>query len=99
MSKAKQQTRIRKIMIYALNAALRAGVIPLETASCYFNYPRKKKVLSDKGNDFFAVYVRESTVSYIDELEDVKPFGYSISELSQPLQRITSPAGGKRKEN
>lgn len=30
MSKAEQQTRIRKIMIYALNAALRAGVIPPE---------------------------------------------------------------------
>ncbi|EHW1216619.1 hypothetical protein K7B55_002054 [Salmonella enterica] len=160
MSKAEQQTRIRKIMIYALNAALRAGVIPLKTrhngvtetecaeitvcgkptiinwcdtghndlrvsvwwdyrperlpkltknrihdltlplpgiyrdrlrlivglcASCYFNRQRKKGVLSDKGNDFFSVYVRESTASYIDELKEVKPFGYSISELSRPL--------------
>ncbi|HCA3883339.1 TPA: hypothetical protein MPK85_004013 [Salmonella enterica] len=171
MSKTEQQTRIRKIMIYALNAALRAGVIPPEAsdngvtesecseitvcgkptiinwcdtghnelrvsvwwdyrperlprlmknrlhdltlplpgiyrdrlrlivglcASCYFNCHRKRGVLSDKGNDFFAVYVRESTASYIDELEDVKPFGYSISELSRPLQRMISPpAGGK----
>ncbi len=167
MSKAEQQTRIRKIMIYALNAALRAGVIPLKTrhngvteaecaeitvcgkptiinwcdtghnelrvsvwwdyrperlpklmrsrlhdltlplpgiyrdrlrlivgacASCYFNYPRKKGVLSDKGNDFFAVYVRESTASYIDELEDVKPSGYSISELTRPLYRVLPPS-------
>ncbi|EAA7553410.1 hypothetical protein LO27_21485 [Salmonella enterica] len=160
MSKAEQQTRIRKIMIYALNAALRAGVIPLKTrhngvtetecaeitvcgkptiinwcdtghnelrvsvwwdyrperlpkltknrvhdltlplpggyrdrlrlivglcASCYFNRQRKKGVLSDKGNEFFSVYVRESTASYIDELKEVKPFGYSISELSRSL--------------
>ncbi len=28
MSKVEQQMRIRKIMIYALNATLRAGVIP-----------------------------------------------------------------------
>ncbi|ELU9452678.1 hypothetical protein SD741_003420 [Salmonella enterica] len=160
MSKAEQQMRSRKIMIYALNAALRAGVIPLKTrhngvtetecaeitvcgkptiinwcdtghnelrvsvwwdyrperlpkltknrihdltlplpgiyrdrlrlivglcASCYFNRQRKRGVLSDKGNDFFSVYVRESTASYIDELKEVKPFGYSISELSRPL--------------
>ncbi|ECC3466320.1 hypothetical protein AA471_27470 [Salmonella enterica subsp. enterica] len=160
MSKAEQQTRIRKIMIYALNAALRAGVIPLKTrhngvtetecaeitvcgkptiinwcdtghndlrvsvwwdyrperlpkltknrvhdltlplpgiyrdrlrlivglcASCYFNRQRKRGVLSDKGNEFFSVYVRESTASYIDELKEVKPFGYSISELSRSL--------------
>lgn len=31
MNKTEQQKRIRKIMIYALNAALRAGVIPLKT--------------------------------------------------------------------
>lgn len=32
-----------------------------------------------------------------DELEDVEPMGYSISELSRPLQRMISPpAGGKR---
>ncbi|ECI2306881.1 hypothetical protein AH865_09935 [Salmonella enterica subsp. enterica serovar Infantis] len=160
MSKAEQQTRIRKIMIYALNAALRAGVIPLKTrhngvtetecaeitvcgkptiinwcdtghndlrvsvwwdyrperlpkltknrvhdltlplpgiyrdrlrlivglcASCYFNRQRKRGVLSDKGNEFFSVYVRESTASYIDELKEVKPFSYSISELSRSL--------------
>ncbi|EAM2982028.1 TPA: hypothetical protein O7W39_003028 [Salmonella enterica] len=160
MSKAEQQTRIRKIMIYALNAALRAGVIPLKTrhngvtetecaeitvcgkptiinwcdtghndlrisvwwdyrperlpkltknrvhdltlplpgvyrdrlrlivglcASCYFNRQRKRGVLSDKGNEFFSVYVRESTASYIDEQKEVKPFGYSISELSRSL--------------
>ncbi|OHG32044.1 hypothetical protein A7T58_09510 [Salmonella enterica subsp. diarizonae serovar 16:z10:e,n,x,z15] len=54
-------------------------------ASCYFNRQRKRGVLSDKGNDFFSVYVRESTASYIDELKEVKPFGYSISELSRPL--------------
>ncbi|HIB1590398.1 TPA: hypothetical protein ACWV6B_002781 [Salmonella enterica subsp. enterica serovar Muenchen] len=30
MSKVEQQMRIRKIMIYALNATLRAGVIPPE---------------------------------------------------------------------
>lgn len=61
-------------------------------ASCYFNYPRKKGVLSDKGNEFFAVYVRESTASYIDELKDVKPFGYSISELPRPLYRVPPSA-------
>lgn len=172
MSKAEQQTRIRKIMIYALNAALRAGVIPLKTrhngvteaecaeitvcgkptminwcdtghndlrvsvwwdyrperrpklmrsrlhdltlplpgiyrdrlrlivglcASCYFNCQQKRGVLSDKGNEFFSVYVRESTASYIDELKDVKPFGYSVSELSRPLQRLIPSADGNRK--
>lgn len=65
-------------------------------ASFYFDY-LQKGILSDRGKEFFAVYVRESTTSYIDELEDVKPFGYSISELSRPLQRLIPPAaGGKR---
>ncbi|EAP7866739.1 hypothetical protein ACOIPX_001060 [Salmonella enterica] len=170
MSKAEQQKRIRKVMIYALNAAFRAGVISLKDrvngmteaecseitvcgkstiinwrdtgrdelrvsvwwdyrperlpklmksklhdltlplpgiyrdrlriivgmcASCYFDC-RHKGILSDKGKEFFAVYVRESTASYIDELEDVKPLGYSISDQSRPLQRLLSPAGGKR---
>ncbi|HAF2129997.1 TPA: hypothetical protein N2G35_004637 [Salmonella enterica] len=64
-------------------------------ASFYFDY-RYKGILSDRGKEFFAVYVRESTASDIDEMEDVKPFGYSISELSRPLQRMISlPAGGK----
>ncbi|MBA2158711.1 hypothetical protein CB025_14765 [Salmonella enterica subsp. diarizonae serovar 60:r:e,n,x,z15] len=64
-------------------------------ASFYFDY-QHKGILSDRGREFFAVYVRESTAGYIDELEDVKPFGYSISELSRPLQRMISPtAGGK----
>ncbi|EKK0133487.1 hypothetical protein PJ610_002443 [Salmonella enterica] len=31
MNKAEQQKRIRKVMIHALNAALRAGVLPLST--------------------------------------------------------------------
>lgn len=171
MSKAEQQKRIRKIMTYSLNAAFRAGVIPLKTreggvteaecseltvcgkptiinwcdtghdelrvsvwwdyrperlpklmksklhdltlplpgiyrdrlrlivgmcASCYFSY-QYKGILSDRGKEFFAVYVRESTAIYIDELENVEPMGYSISELSRPLQRMISPpAGGKR---
>ncbi|EAV3944920.1 hypothetical protein AHW82_22450 [Salmonella enterica subsp. diarizonae] len=171
MSKSEQQKRIRKIMIYALNTAFRAGVIPKKArdngvmeaecseitvcgkptiinwcdtgydelrvsvwwdyrqerlprlmksklndltlplpgiyrdrlrlivgvcASCYFGC-RHKGILSDRGHEFFALYIRESTASYIDELEDVKPFGYSISELSRPLQRMISPAaGGKR---
>ncbi|EIW3845539.1 hypothetical protein MC179_003184 [Salmonella enterica] len=34
-----------------------------------------------------------------DELEDVKPFGYSISELSRPLQRMISPPAGGQYEN
>lgn len=64
-------------------------------ASFYFDY-RHKGILSDRGKEFFAVYVRESTAICIDELEDVKPFGYSISELPRPLQRMISPpAGGK----
>ncbi|EDQ9751405.1 hypothetical protein QD67_001040 [Salmonella enterica subsp. enterica] len=53
-------------------------------------------VILTRGKEFFALYVRESTASYIDELEEVEPFIYSISELSRPLQRIIkSPAGGK----
>lgn len=169
MSKAEQQKRIRKVMIYALNAAFHAGVIPLKDrvngvteaecseitvcgkstiinwrdtgrdelrvsvwwdyrperlpklmksklhdltlplpgiyrdrlriivgmcASCYFDC-RHKGILSDKGKEFFAVYVRESTASEIDEMEEVKPLGYSISDQSRPLQRLLSPAGGK----
>ncbi|EAQ6130160.1 hypothetical protein AXA88_14775 [Salmonella enterica] len=65
-------------------------------ASFYFDY-RHKGILSDRGKEFFSLYVRESTASYIDEQEDVEPVGYSISELSRPLQRMISPpAGGKR---
>ncbi|EAM9431921.1 TPA_asm: hypothetical protein G0G78_27640 [Salmonella enterica] len=170
MGKAEQQKRIMKLMIHAINEAVKVGVIPLmfrhrrmtaegytgftvcgkytiinwkETrpdefrvtiwwdyqpekipklitgrpenlklllpdvdrarfrlvvgtcASFYFDY-LYKGILSDKGKEFFAVYVRESMASYIDELEDVNPFGYSISELSRPLQRMISPtAGGK----
>ncbi|EBX1767978.1 hypothetical protein DQ937_12575 [Salmonella enterica subsp. enterica serovar Poona] len=170
MGKAEHKKRIRKLMIHAINEAVRDGVIPLmfryrkmtaegdaritvcgkpttinwtdtghnelrfsvwwdyrpdllpgknggesidlslllpdvnrdrfrfivgACASFYFDYLHKG-ILSDRGKEFFAVYVRESTASYIDELEDVKPFGYSISELSRPLQRmISSPAGGK----
>ncbi|EKN5826345.1 hypothetical protein ABLZ23_002979 [Salmonella enterica] len=170
MSKAEHKKRIRKLMIHAINEAVRSGVIPLmfryrrmtaegyanitvcgrptvinwcdtghdelrvsvwwdyqpETqpgqgkykskelallfpdvnrdclrfvvgacASCYFDYWHKG-ILSDRGKEFFALYVRESTASYIDELEEVEPFIYSISELSRPLQRIIkSPAGGK----
>lgn len=171
MRKSEQQKRIRKIMIYTLNAVFRAGIIPQKArdnglmesgcseitvcgkpaivnwcdtgrdelrvstwwdyrperlprlmksklndltlplpgiyrdrlrlivgvcASCYFDC-RHKGILSDRGKEFFAVYVRESASSYIDELEDMKPFGYSISKLSRPLQRMTPPpAGGKR---
>ncbi|EAB7739572.1 hypothetical protein B5864_13845 [Salmonella enterica] len=170
MSKAEHKKRIRKLMIHAINEAIRAGVLPLmfryrrmtaegyanitvcgkptvinwcdtghdefrvsvwwdyrsdllpeknryepvdlslllpdvnrdrfrfivgACASFYFDY-KHKGILSDRGKEFFAVYVRESTAIYIDELEDVEPFSYSISELSRPLQRIiTSPAGGK----
>ncbi|EAY3715510.1 hypothetical protein FGS56_10540 [Salmonella enterica] len=171
MSKAEHKKRIRKLMIHAINEAVKTGVIPLtfryrrmapegftgiivlgkhtainwkETgldefrvtvwwdyqpeyipklindrpenlkallpdvdrnafrlvvgacASFYFDY-LQKGILSDRGKEFFAVYVRESTASYIDELEDVEPFIYSISELSRPLQRIvTPPVGNKR---
>ncbi|ECC3463673.1 hypothetical protein AA471_13460 [Salmonella enterica subsp. enterica] len=159
MSKAEQQTRIRKIMLHAINEAVNVGVIPLmfrhrrmtaegyakitvcdkpsiinwtdtghddfrvtvwwdyqpekiprlikgrpenlklllpdvdrshfsfivgTCASFYFDYLHKA-ILSDKGKEFFAVYVRESTGSDIDKLKEVKPFGYSISELSRPL--------------
>lgn len=170
MNKTEQQKRIRKIMLHAINEAVKVGVIPLmfrhrrmtaegyakitvcdkptiinwtdtghddfrvtvwwdyqpekiprlikgrpenlklllpdvernhfsfivgACASFYFDYLHKG-ILSDRGKEFFAVYVRESTGSGIDELEDVKPFGYSISELSRPLQRMISPtAGGK----
>ncbi|EAX5861877.1 hypothetical protein BEP99_08635 [Salmonella enterica] len=170
MNKTEQQKRIRKIMLHAINEAVKVGVIPLmfrhrrmtaegyakitvcdkptiinwtdtghddfrvtvwwdyqpekiprlikgrpenlklllpdvernhfsfivgACASFYFDYLHKG-ILSDRGKEFFAVYVRESTGSGIDELEDVKPFGYSISELSRPLQRmISSPESGK----
>ncbi|EEA3739534.1 hypothetical protein J5047_003195 [Salmonella enterica] len=173
MGKAEHKKRIRKLMIHAINEAVRDGVIPLmfryrkmtaegyakitvcdkstiinwtdtghdefrfsvwwdyrpdllpgknggepidlsllptdvnrdryrfivgACASFYFDYWHKG-ILSDRGQEFFAVYVRESTASYIDEQEDVKPFGYSISELSRPLQRmISTPAGGKRRK-
>ncbi|EAS5353212.1 hypothetical protein D8V81_23215 [Salmonella enterica] len=170
MGKAEQQKRVRKLMLHAINEAVKVGVIPLtfryrrmtnegytgitvcgklttinwkETgpdefrvsvwwdyqpenipglingrpenlkallpdvdrnsfrsvvgmcASFYFDYLHKG-ILSDRGKEFFAVYVRESTASDIDELEDVKPFCYSISELARPLQRLIEPAGGKR---
>lgn len=170
MSKAEHKKLIRKLMIHAINEAVRSGVIPLmfryrkmpdegyaniivcgkptviswcdtghdelrvsvwwdyrpdllpgqnsdesidlslllpdvnrdrfrfvvgACASFYFDY-RHKGILSDRGKEFFALYVRESTASYINELEDIKPFGYSISELARPLQRLISPpAGGK----
>ncbi|HCL5309958.1 TPA: hypothetical protein N2G38_002238 [Salmonella enterica] len=149
MSKAEHKKRIRKLMIHAINEAVRSGVIPLmfryrkmpdegyaniivcgkstvinwcdtghdeyrvsvwwdyrpgllpvqkreesvdlsllfpdinrdclrfvvgACASFYFDY-RHKGILSDRGKEFFAVYVRESTACEIDELEDVKPFG------------------------
>ncbi|ECE0790047.1 hypothetical protein GK48_07495 [Salmonella enterica subsp. diarizonae] len=64
-------------------------------ASFYFDY-LQKGIMSDKGKEFFAVYVRESTASDIDKMGEVKPFCYSISELSRPLQRLAPPAGGKR---
>ncbi|MJK42362.1 hypothetical protein DM680_08285 [Salmonella enterica subsp. diarizonae] len=63
-------------------------------ASFYFDC-RHKCILSDKGKEFFAVYVRESTASEIDEMEEVKPFGYSISDQSRPLQRLLSPSDSK----
>lgn len=65
-------------------------------ASFYFDY-RRKGILSDRGKEFFAIYVRESTASYIDEQEDVEPVGYSISELSRPLQRLISPPAGSKR--
>ncbi|HFD8834861.1 TPA: hypothetical protein ACF67X_002504 [Salmonella enterica] len=65
-------------------------------ASFYFDY-RLKGILSDRGKEFFSLYVRESTASYIDELEYVEPVGYSISELSRPLQRLISPAAGDKR--
>lgn len=173
MGKAEHKKRIRKLMIHAINEAVRNGVIPLmfrhrkmtaegdaritvcgkpttinwtdtghnelrisvwwdyrpdslpgkngsdyidlsllptdvnrdrfrfivgACASFYFDYLHKG-ILSDRGKEFFAVYVRESTASYIDELEDVKPFGYSISELSRPLQRMISSPSGVNAEN
>ncbi|ECE0793892.1 hypothetical protein ACOIPX_001069 [Salmonella enterica] len=64
-------------------------------ASFYFDY-RHKGILSDRGKEFFSIYVRESTASDIDKMEEVKPFCYSISELSRPLQRLMPPSGGKR---
>ncbi|EAT4156891.1 hypothetical protein EUY23_23030, partial [Salmonella enterica] len=57
-------------------------------ASFYFDY-RQKGILSDRGKAFFAVYVRESTASDIDAMEEVMPWGYSISEMARPLQRVT----------
>ncbi|MDJ7445093.1 hypothetical protein LEH14_28000, partial [Salmonella enterica] len=66
-------------------------------ASFYFDY-KHKGILSDRGKEFFSVYVRESTASDIDKIGEVKPFCYSISELSRPLQRLMPPAGGKRRK-
>ncbi|EBX2875994.1 hypothetical protein DRL66_22580 [Salmonella enterica subsp. enterica serovar Muenchen] len=66
--------------------------------SFYFDYLHKG-ILSDKGKDFFAIYVRESTVSYIDELEDIKPFGYSVSELTRPLYRMKASGSQNSKSN
>ncbi len=172
MNKTEQQKRIRKLMIHAINEAVKTGVIPLtfryrrmtaegytgitvcgkytvinwkETgldefrvsvwwdyqpdnipklingrpenlkallpdvdrnsfrsvvgmcASFYFDYLHKG-VLSDRGKEFFAVYVRESTASDIDELEDMKPFCYSISELARPLQRLMTSGSQNREQ-
>ncbi|EHI3123003.1 hypothetical protein J9N36_004442 [Salmonella enterica] len=63
-------------------------------ASFYFDY-KHKGILSDRGKEFFSVYVRESTAGDIDKMGEVKPFCYSISELVRPLRRIVSPAGGR----
>lgn len=63
-------------------------------ASFYFDY-KYKGILSDRGKEFFSVYVRESTASDIDKMEEVKPFCYSISELARPLQRLIPPTGGR----
>ncbi|EGW7922197.1 hypothetical protein JGX56_004826 [Salmonella enterica] len=66
-------------------------------ASCYFDC-RHKGILSDRGKEFFAVYVRESTASEIDEMEEVKPLGYSISELPRPLYRVPPSASQGSRE-
>ncbi|EAA2241268.1 hypothetical protein GKG82_08300 [Salmonella enterica] len=66
--------------------------------SFYFDYLHKG-ILSDKGKDFFAIYVRESSVNYIDKLEDVKPFGYTVSELPRPLYRMKVSATQNSKRN
>lgn len=171
MGKDEQQRRIRKLMIHAINEAIRVGVMPLTfrhrrmtkegfaeitvcgkhtlliwkdtgydelrfsvwwdyrpdllplknqsnyvctdllfpnvnrdrfrfvvgaCASFYFDY-QHKGILSDRGKEFFAVYIRVSTVGYIDELDEVMPFSYSIAELVRPLHRIaTPPMGGRR---
>lgn len=173
MNKAEQQKRIKKIMLYAANEAVKVGVIPLmfkylrmtsegyaqitvcdkptiinwvynghnefrvsvwwdyqpeyipkpikgrpenlklllpdvdrtrfrfivgACVSFYFDYLHKG-ILSDKGKDFFAIYVRESSVNYIDNLEDVKPFGYTVSELPRPLYRMKVSATQNSKRN
>lgn len=173
MNKAEQQKRIKKIMLYAANEAVKVGVIPLmfkylrmtsegyvqitvcdkptiinwvynghnefrvsvwwdyqpeyipklikgrpenlklllpdvdrtrfrfivgACVSFYFDYLHKG-ILSDKGKDFFAIYVRESSVNYIDKLEDVKPFGYTVSELPRPLYRMKVSATQNSKRN
>lgn len=66
--------------------------------SFYFDYLHKG-ILSDQGKDFFAIYVRESTVSYIDELEDIKPLGYSVPELTRPLYRMKVSGSQNSKGN
>lgn len=53
-------------------------------ASFYFDY-RQRAILSDRGREFFAVYVRSSCAAFIDNLEDIPPAGYSISELTRSL--------------
>lgn len=173
MNKAEQQKRIKKILLYAANEAVKVGVIPLmfkylrmtsegyaqitvcdkptiinwvynghnefrvsvwwdyqpeyipklikgrpenlksllpdvdrtrfrfivgACVSFYFDYLHKG-ILSDKGKDFFAIYVRESSVNYIDKLEDVKPFGYTVSELPRPLYRMKVSATQNSKRN
>lgn len=173
MNKAEQQKRIKKIMLYAANEAVKVGVIPLmfkylrmtsegyaqitvcdkptiinwvynghnefrvsvwwdyqpeyipklikgrpenlklllpdvdrtrfrfivgACVSFYFDYLHKG-ILSEKGKDFFAIYVRESSVNYIDKLEDVEPFGYTVSELPRPLYRMKVSATQNSKRN
>lgn len=173
MNKAEQQKRIKKIMLYAANEAVKVGVITLmfkylrmtsegyaqitvcnkstiinwvynghnefrvsvwwdyqpehipqlikgspenlnlllpdvdrtrfrfivgACVSFYFDYLHKD-ILSDKGKDFFAIYVRESSVNYINKFEDVKPFGYTISELPRPLYRMKVSATQNSKRN
>lgn len=173
MNKAEQQKRIKKILLYAANEAVKVGVIPLmfkylrmtsegyaqitvcdkptiinwvynghnefrvsvwwdyqpeyipklikgrpenlklllpdvgrtrfrfivgACVSFYFDYLHKG-ILSDKGKDFFAIYVRESSVNYIDKLEVVKPFGYTVSELPRPLYRMKVSATQNSKRN